>query len=351
MCYIYSLNPITQCKMNMDIDNHESSPRQVVSPKLVPMDISPTKRLHEGGSPTRTLHAPKDMHTASPSRKARVPEESPLADNEDSSEIVSSSQENGMMRGRSRKSTERFVGSSPLVAKVKKITEPSGAGVKLGDITKIADKLYKVAVKDDALKRLHKVLYGSDGTATTRKKQIRIWNGTNNEATKKSMAAGLAGAKSVAMLKDICSILSLSTGGDRAGLEERIIDFLVKPLGSSAPVKAKKVKKEKKKSKPSTTAGSVSSFSLFVKKRLPEIKAQAGSSMSARDVTELLTMEWASMSSSEKAEFAPNSPRKELKVHKVIEKSSMKKIESSDDSSSSSSDSSSDDSSDSSDSD
>jgi hypothetical protein len=87
----------------------------------------------------------------------------------------------GGLRQRSRKTVER-IGMSPEVKVSKKFrpTPASGSGLKLGEISKIADKLYKVPVKDDALKRLHRVLYGSDGTATGRKKEIRLWNGTIN---------------------------------------------------------------------------------------------------------------------------------------------------------------------------
>jgi hypothetical protein len=253
-----------------------------------------------------------------------------MADNEDSSSSE------GQVRQRSRRTTERFAGSSPVVIKSRKIAQPSGTGIKLGEISKIADKLSKVAVQDDAVKRLHRVLYGSDGTATTRKKEIRLWNGTTHETRRTSMAAGLAGAKSVSMLKDICGILSLASGGDRTSLEERILEFLVKPTGSTAPLNTKTRKKDSKKSpKKSSSSG----FSNFLKSRFAEVKAQTGDSMTSRDISQLITMEWVNMTTAERKEFDSGKPKDaSKKVQKVIQKPAASSSSSSSDDSGSSSD-------------
>ena len=267
--------------------------------------------------------------------------QSPMADNEGES-----SPSSGMAGRRSRKSVERFLGASPLPSKKpKRVKEFEGSGIALGEISKIADRLYKVAVKDDALKRLHRILYGSDGTTTTRKKEIRLWNGTVSDVVKKQMQSGLVGAKSVAMLKEICGILNLSCGGDRSSIEERMFDFLLKPAGSTAPLTAKKSKskKPKKVSKSSKSqasgGGGSSSFSVFMKTRLPQIRAQAGDSMTARDLTELLTMEWAAMTSLEKIQYSSTPPS----ITKGQTSSEPSGSSSDEDSSSSSSSSSSDD--------
>jgi hypothetical protein len=306
------------------------SPRklmQVESPR------SPTASPRKmPGSPKSGSGSPRKMQVESPRSPTSSPKkmqvefskvmDSPMADSEKTPR--------GEAARRSRKSVDRFVGSSPVIVKTKNNVEPRGSGIPLGEISKIAEKLYKVAVKDDALKRLHRILFGSDGTSTTRKKEIRTWNGTSSDATKKQMQTGLAGAKSVAMLKDICGILNLATGGDRSNLETRIFDFLVKPTGSTAPIAAKKKSKSKISKKVSTkkpSSGS-SSFSAFMKKRLPEIKAQAGGSMNAKDITELLTMEWARMTKDEKEEYSVPSGKVE-KVKKIITKKPVSEEESS----------------------
>jgi DNA replication initiation complex subunit (GINS family) len=169
------------------------------------------------------------------------------------------------------------------------------------------------------------------------------------------MANALSGAKSVAMLKDIAAMLTVPTGGDRMSLEARVIEFLVKPSGSSAPSK-KKHKKSSKKNKHTAASTTTSSrrnssagsgFSHFLKQRMPEVIEQAGGSMSARDVTELLTLEWKNMSHDERSEYEPKTERvidEEPRIHKVISKNkSPRKSESTEeegtDSSSSDSDS------------
>ena len=305
---------------NMEIDN----------------EVVTSPRRHDVASP-KVLASPRSAMRDESPRNRKV-EESPFADNEGSSDSSESESDSdapvAAAGGRSRKSTERFLGNSPQPKAKKSVEVGMGSGVKLGEISKIADKLAKVPVKDDALKRLHRVLFGSDGTATTRKKEIRLWNGASSASVKASMANALSGAKSVAMLKDICSMLSLATGGDRASLEERIVEFLMKPTGSTAPLKKKSKSKDSSKKKSSklskksskksespkkTVTTPASAFSNFLKTRMAEVLHQANGSMSARDVTELLTMEWKHMSEAEKAEFAPTEKPKPA-VHKVITK-------------------------------
>jgi hypothetical protein len=255
---------------------------------------------------TRLL-SPKsnDLHEEveeSPKIIKRAAEESPEADSEGEVDYKAN------IAKRSRKSTERFAGTSPAKIKeaVKRSIDSSGKGVRLGEITKIYEKLSKIPSKDDALKRLHRVLFGTDGTATTRKKEIRLWNGTVSDASKDAMASALTGAKSVGMLKDICAILSLATGGDRSTLEKRILDFLVKPTGSTSAAPSKKPKKKvmkMKETKTNKTSSQAGGFGAFLSKRIPEVKRQAEGSMTAKDITDILTFEWKNMSMQERAAY------------------------------------------------
>lgn len=52
-----------------------------------------------------------------------------------------------------------------------------GTGTKLGDIEAIADNLKSIPSDDDLLKALHGVLFGGSGKKTTRKRDIRAFNG------------------------------------------------------------------------------------------------------------------------------------------------------------------------------
>ena len=262
---------------------------------LVIMDTEEETRLLSPKSDEEVEESPKMIK--------RAAEESPEADSEGELDYKAS------IAKRSRKSTERFAGASPAKIKeaVKRSIDSSGNGLRLGEITKIYEKLSKIPSKDDALKRLHRVLLGTDGTATTRKKEIRLWNGTASEATKEAMASALTGAKSVGMLKDICAILSLATGGDRSSLEKRILDFLVKPTGSTSAAPSKKPKKKvmmkQKETKTNKTSSQGGGFGAFLSKRIPEVKRQAEGSMTAKDITEILTFEWKNMSLQERAAY------------------------------------------------
>jgi hypothetical protein len=282
---------------------------------------------------------------------------SPMADNEGTSSSEDESSEIELtdrpLTKRNRKSVERLASTySPPKKPSTKGLSDSGDGMRLGEISKFEARFSKVQVQDDAVKRLHRILYGTDGQLTTRKRQIRLWNGTNNEATKASMMNGIGGAKSVSLLRDIASMLGVSGSGDRAGIERRLFEFLVKPTGSSSPIKKSKMNKkqkvEKTKGKKKTersTSSSSSGFSKFLLTRMAEVLKQAGGTMSAKDVTELLTMEWKHMSASERSQYEGKKPKADVSpspkkgmITSEEESSSSSSSSSSSDSSSSSED-------------
>jgi hypothetical protein len=123
-----------------------------------------------------------------------------------------------MPRGRPRK-TVAVVETSVVV--------PSGNY--LGEIESISRKLNELNDDDDALIRLHEILYGNAGPRSTRKRSIRQWKGVKTEAKKDQIAVDVAVTSTFSVLKEICDILSLPIGDTRSQVENTISDFLVNP--------------------------------------------------------------------------------------------------------------------------
>lgn len=240
-------------------------------------------------------------------------------------------------RIRSRKSVERTV---PSVASPKRKLSAVGSGTLLGEISKINEVLTnKFSSKDDAVKRLHRILFGSDGVASARKRAIRTWAGTQDQT---KLVSGLAGAKSVGQLKEICAILGLSGSGDRASVEARVVEFLVHPTGSTGPLKKKKKMKKMPKDTKKSKLSSTLEFANFLKNRLPQVTRLADGTMTPAQVTELLALEWKAMVAVKKVAPSPSpSPRKnssrDLSPHKISSPGKHSSAESSSEHSSSSS--------------
>lgn len=216
-----------------------------------------------------------------------------------------------------RQPSPQFVRSRKLVKRTpidgwktrsSKPKEFAGHGMRLGDISKIAHNVDKAHAKNEGLKLLHRVLLGSDGTTSTRKKNIRNWNGTSVGEVLAGIRKRLSAIKTVKLLKEIGGILGISGSGEREVVEKRMSEFLMNPNGSDAPLKKKKSPKKSRKSSTSSSPkvtrvveGPTSSFSVFLKKRAPEVTALGG--MTAQNVTEILALEWASMDDSERAQY------------------------------------------------
>ncbi|KAF4695793.1 hypothetical protein FOZ60_003388 [Perkinsus olseni] len=192
----------------------------------------------------------------------------------------------------------------------KKVQAGEGKGIKLGDIEVVSKGISKAAVDGEGLKRLHVCLFNSIGKESTRKRDIRAWNGSQSAEDRERMEKTLTATKKQESLREIARTLGLPASQSRTALEESILRFLDVP-------KDEGLKKPKTKRRASATGRAPSrgakgrgagrqgsGFSNFLAQRTKELKAtEAGKLLTPKEVTEMLSVEWTSMSSVEKAAF------------------------------------------------
>ncbi|XP_059424289.1 protein DEK-like [Carassius carassius] len=123
--------------------------------------------------------------------------------------------------------------------------ESTGTGDKLGDIVRINHSIGKL--KAPLLKPLHKIVYDRPGTASTLRKNLRLFNGfpfgEESDLYNKKMEKVKRLHKE--QLRTICQTLDLERSGTQIVLSERIMKFLAHPTNSGRPILKKKKKSTK----------------------------------------------------------------------------------------------------------
>ncbi|KAF4102910.1 protein DEK [Onychostoma macrolepis] len=146
--------------------------------------------------------------------------------------------------------------------------ESTGTGAKLGDIVRINHSIGKL--KAPLLKPLHKIVYDRPGTASTLRKNLRLFNGFpfGEESDLYNKKIEKLKRLHKEQLKTICQTLDLERSGTQIVLSERIMKFLVHPTNSGKPIlkKKKKTTKDAKREKSSS------------KSKKPQKKVESGKS-------------------------------------------------------------------------
>ena len=183
---------------------------------------------------------------------------------------------------RKRKVVERFVVEKSPEKKTKEIIQ--GKGLPIKDIPNICFQLEKR--KGEDLKLLHRVLYGNTGKAREVKASIRQFSGFvfSNPAEKEKKNEILLRITNDG-LKEICTILDISRGGDKSAIISRIIEFLEEPKVCSdvllSEKAAKKAKKKAKKTTPKPKKNSTKTDS--TKKKSPKKQQKPSQKYKSRD--------------------------------------------------------------------
>jgi len=180
---------------------------------------------------------------------------------------------------RPRKTVERFPVEAPIKPKTA-TEEVIGSGDALSDNQHIMKALDKMKSDDEALKRLHMILYGSTGTSALRKRGIRKWTGVDDESKRAAITAKIEATKSSTVLKGICTLLGLSKGKNLEALKTAVAEYLFKPIKET-----KRVIESRSAKKPRTE-----SFTDFLARRAPEVTKDGG--LPPAQVTAVLTVEW-----------------------------------------------------------
>jgi len=154
---------------------------------------------------------------------------------------------------RERKSPTRFSVAVPVKA-TRELVIPKGRGVNLGSIPQITEEFAKRKVDDPTLMTLHHLAFGMAAKRVHVKSNLRQFSGVKYDTKlDRAKLEQRIHARSHVVLRSVCNLLHLSSGGSTADLVGRIADFLERP---SAPEKEEPKKRapkaETEEKKPAT---------------------------------------------------------------------------------------------------
>jgi len=144
--------------------------------------------------------------------------------------------------------------------------------LKLGSISQVLAGLEEVSDDDDALIRLHEILFASAGTRSSRKRSVGSWRPGSTESVAKRDSISRSLSESLgSVLKEICVILGIEIPASREEIVNDIMNFLITPRrgspipqivhaidGLDMPRKRGRKPGSKNQPRPLTTAESVS---------------------------------------------------------------------------------------------
>jgi len=151
---------------------------------------------------------------------------------------------------RERKSPTRFSVAVPPKA-TRELVIPKGRGVALSAIPPINEELAKRKMDDPILMTLHHLAFGMAAKRVHVKTNLRQFSGVKFDTKlDRAKLEQRIRARSHAVLRNVCTLLHLSSGGSTADIVGRIADFLERPV---APEKTE-VKKRAAPKKPAAKA-------------------------------------------------------------------------------------------------
>jgi len=142
---------------------------------------------------------------------------------------------------RERKTPARFSIAVPK-AVTRELVIPKGSGVTLGSIPSISAELAKRKMEDPVLKVLHHLAFGMAAKRVRVKSNLRQFSGVKYDSKlNRAKLEQRIQARPYAVLRGVCSLLQLPSGGSTAEIVGRIADFLERPSSNEKePVKRAK---------------------------------------------------------------------------------------------------------------
>jgi len=145
---------------------------------------------------------------------------------------------------RERKSPTRFSVAVPPKA-TRELVIPKGKGTNLGAISQITEEIAKRKMDDPTLMTLHHLAFGMAAKRVHVKANLRQFSGVKYDAKlDRAKLEQRIHARSHAVLRNVCTLLQLSSGGSTADLVGRIADFLERPVAPEKPEAKKRAKAE-----------------------------------------------------------------------------------------------------------
>eukprot|EP00727_Mastigamoeba_balamuthi_P009033 m51a1_g4752 putative nhp6ap (322) ;mRNA; f:411485-412748 len=129
---------------------------------------------------------------------------------------------------------------SAAKAPKKAVEVVAGKGKKLSDLSYVMDQFERRTRDDVALQTLHRLAYGAPVRGALLKKQLREFSGVvyAEGALSRDKLKARIGARTLNVLRDLCSLVGLERGGDRDEVEERLLAWLEKPADTGAKAAA-----------------------------------------------------------------------------------------------------------------
>jgi len=154
---------------------------------------------------------------------------------------------------RERKTPARF---SIAVAKpvTRELVITKGRGVNLGSIPEVAEELSKRKMDDPTLMTLHHLAFGMAAKRIRVKANLRQFSGVKfDDKLDRAKLEQRIQSRSYAVIRNVCTLLHLPSGGSTAELVGRLADFLERPVapeGSATKKRAKPAAKKTEAKKP-----------------------------------------------------------------------------------------------------
>jgi len=154
---------------------------------------------------------------------------------------------------RERKTPSRFSIAIPKPA-TRELVIAKGRGATLGSIPEIAEEFSKRKMDDPALMTLHHLAFGMAAKRIRVKSNLRQFSGVKYDAKlDRAKLESRIQARSYAVLRSVCVLLHLPSGGSTAEVVGRLADFLERPVAAEGKETKKRVaKKPAEKKKPAT---------------------------------------------------------------------------------------------------
>jgi len=174
---------------------------------------------------------------------------------------------------RERKTPARFSIAVPKTV-TRELVIPKGSGVALSSIPSIANEISKRKMEDPALMTLHHLAFGMAAKRVRVKSNLRQFSGVKYDSKlNRAKLEQRIQARSYAVLRSVCALLQLSSGGSTADIVGRIADFLERPTLSEKDAKAVKKAAAPKKDAPKKAAPKKAAPKKAAEKKPAEKKA------------------------------------------------------------------------------
>ena len=90
----------------------------------------------------------------------------------------------------------------------------------------VTNNINDLSEEDDALIRLHEILFGMPGSKSMRKKNVLGWSFSESQRRSDAIKVAICATPELTVLKEICVMLDIDLPAGRPAIEASLFDFL-----------------------------------------------------------------------------------------------------------------------------